>query len=202
MSIGAIILIVFLVFVAVVLFSAFIDKTNETQNNIVNQQDEKAAVLSDNGIRSTAKELNYTDFFYSSQINIDRGHNISFFVDQISGTIAVFSNHGLREVAPFSKVIGCEIITDSKVTGGIGRAVVGGVLAGDVGALVGAMTAPNNIVSYKIVIYLNNVIAPKIEIPIIEEKKSTKDPDYTNAIQFSESINAAIKAIIYQNSMA
>ena len=47
-------------------------------------------------------------------------------------------------------------MTDSKVTGGIGRAVVGGVLAGDVGAFVGAMTAPEKIVSYKIVIYKNN----------------------------------------------
>lgn len=199
MSIGTILLVVFLGIIAVALFRALIDKLNSDSSTVINQQDEKADFLSSNGIRSTAKELNYTDNYYSTQINIDRGHNVSFFIDQISLKIAVFSNHGLREVAPFRKIIGCEIMTDSKVTGGIGRAVVGGVLAGDVGALVGVMTAPSNIVSYKVVIYLNDPVDPMIEIPLIEEKKSTKDPDYTDAVQFAESVNAAIKAIVYQN---
>ena len=171
----------------------------ETEHRTADYQDEKAVFLSDNGIRSIAKELNYTDNFYSSHINIDRGHNISFFVDQISMKIAVFSNHGLREVAPFSKIIGCEILTDSKVTGGIGRSIVGGVIAGDVGALVGVMTAPSKIVSYKIVIYLSDTLDPMIEIPLIEEKKSTKDTDYTDAVKFAESVNAVIKAIVYKN---
>ena len=199
MNIGAILLLVFLGIIAVAPFRALIDKLNSDSSTIINQQDEKADFLSSNGIRSTAKELNYTDIYYSTQINIDRGHNVSFLIDQISLKIAVFSNHGLREVAPFRKIIGCEIMTDSKVTGGIGRAVVGGVLAGDVGALVGVMTAPSKIVSYKVVIYLNDPVDPMIEIPLIEEKKSTKDPDYTDAVQFAESVNAAIKAIVYQN---
>lgn len=189
MSIGTILLLVFLGIIAVALFRALIDKLNSDSSTVINQQDEKADFLSSNGIRSTEKELNYTDNYYSTQINIDRGHNVSFFIDQISLKIAVFSNHGLREVAPFRKIIGCEIMTDSKVTGGIGRAVVGGVLAGDVGALVGVMTAPSNIVSYKVVIYLNDPVDPMIEIPLIEEKKSTKDPDYTDAVQlFSTSM--------------
>lgn len=199
MSIGTILLLVFLGIIAVALFRALIDKLNSDSSKVINHQDEKADFLSSNGIRSTAKELNYTDNYYSTQINPDRGHNVSFFIDQISLKIAAFSNHGLREVAPFRKIIGCEIMTDSKVTGGIGRAVVGGVLAGDVGALVGVMTAPSNIMSYKVVIYLNDPVDPMIEIPLIEEKKSTKDPDYTDAVKFAESINAAIKAIVYQN---
>lgn len=175
------------------------NKESGTQH-LYTYNDEKTDYIKEQGITSLAKESIYTDSYYSSGINRNKGTSISFFVDQVSMKIAVVSNHGLREVAPFRNILGCDIITDSKVTGGIGRAVVGGVLAGETGALVGAMTAPEKIVSYKVVIYLNNAYDPMIEIPIIEEKKSTKSADYTNAVKFAESISATIKAIVYQNS--
>lgn len=52
----------------------------------------------------------------------------------------------------------------------------------------------------KIVIYQKNLSNPKIEIPLIWEKKSRKDKDFLKAVEFSDNINATIKAIINSDS--
>lgn len=200
--VGGIIFIVLMILLVIWSACTLEKRKVETKDGLISFQEEKDSFISENGISSLAKELNYTDYLYSSKSHIFRGHNVCFFIDQVSRKIGVFSNHGLREAVPFSKVIGCEIYTDSKVTGGIGRAVVGGMIAGDVGAIVGAMTAPSSIMSYKVVVYVNDALDPMIEIPLVEEKKSTKNTDYTDAVRFAENVNAAIKAIVYQNGKA
>ena len=87
--------------------------------------------------------------------------------------------------------------SDSKVVGGIKRAIVGGVLAGDTGALIGTMTAQPSIMSYKILIYLANIQNPTLELILINKKTKTKSADYSSAVDFSQKVLASIKAIVH-----
>lgn len=99
----------------------------------------------------------------------------------------------------FGDVIGCEIHEDSAVVGGIGRAIAGGILAGGVGAIVGAVTAKKHVMSYKVVVYTNDVNKPQIILPLINTKVSKSDAEYNYAAEFANNVNASIKAIMAKN---
>ena len=121
---------------------------------------------------------------------------IRFIVDAKHENV-YFSNMGSEFTAiPFSKIIGCEIITDSEVTGGVGRAVVGGVIAGGAGAIVGATTAKKHIMSCSLVIYKNTIKDPTITLNLINTKTKTTDDVYRKAMAFANNVNASIKAIL------
>lgn len=100
---------------------------------------------------------------------------------------------------PYAEIIGIEILEDSKVVGGIKRAIVGGVLAGGAGAIVGATTAhKKELSSYKIIIYRENVSQPTYEMEFVKKgiKLKTTSQDYKSAEAFVTKIQGVIKAII------
>ena len=119
-----------------------------------------------------------------------------FIVDDIHEMIYILETGGRSTAMPYSEVNGCEIIVDSQVTGGVKRAVVGGILAGDTGAIVGATTAKQFIMSYKIVIYRNNISSPSTSFVLINQKTALTNQNYKNAVSFAERVNATIKAIM------
>lgn len=133
------------------------------------------------------------EYYY---INLLKGVRVRFIVDQGNKKLAILSTKGIREIINFSDLIGNEIIIDNQVVGGISRAVVGGILAGETGAIVGAMTAKNYIMSYKIEIYKRDLSNPKTEVQLIFEKTSRKNRDYLSAVEFSDNVNATVRAII------
>lgn len=151
--------------------------------------------LKNNNIISSV-EYTYMDEWYKNNINLDKGIEYKFIIDENNKNIHIINKENIDVVIPFREITGCEIITDSQVTGGVGRAVVGSVLAGGTGAIVGAVTAKPHVLSYKIVIYRENIQTPYTEIVLINEKKSTKHNDYICAVDFANKINASIKAII------
>lgn len=122
--------------------------------------------------------------------------NIRFIVDDISENIYISLTCSSFIKVPYSDINGCEIVVDSQVSGGVKRAMVGGMLAGDAGAIVGATTAKSFIMSYKVIIYTNNVVDPKIEIVLVERKTNKEKKDYIHAVEFSGQVNATIKAIL------
>lgn len=158
-------------------------------------EDEQKKYLQDNGV-IIAREYDYSDNNYKNNISWKNSVYVRFIVDRVHAIAIILSSKGQKEIVPFSDFVGCEIVTDSKVTGGIGRAIVGGVIGGETGAVVGAVTAKDHIISLKIILYKKDIINPKTEIVLINEKKATKDSDYINAVNFAESVNATIKAII------
>lgn len=199
-----------IVIFAIIIIFGFVVHTTEDVPKIKSQKLEQAKreqeYITENNVSITT-EYDYRSAYYANNVNYRKGVAVRFIVDSRHRYIHIFQKPAGSECTaeirlPFNQLIGCEIMNDSKVTGGIGRAVVGGVLAGDVGAFVGAMTAPEKIMSYKIVIYKNNPANPMVEIPMIEEKKSTKDTDYIEAVSFAENVNAVIRAIVYQNNTA
>lgn len=151
--------------------------------------------IAENGVHIGA-EYRYESEYYENNISWANSTAYRYIVDDKNRFVHILNKDRTGEAIPFREIIGCEIMTDSEVTGGIGRAIVGGVLAGEAGAVVGAVTAKKHIMSYKIVIYRSNIQTPTNEIVLIKEKKSTKDADYTNAVSFANKVNASIKAII------
>ena len=98
---------------------------------------------------------------------------------------------------PYDSISGFEVLADSKVVGGIKRAVVGGVLAGGAGAIVGAVTAQKKaITSFKAVFYLEDVHNPTYELSFFDTTVKTDSVDFKSAAAFTENINVTIKAIL------
>lgn len=162
-------------------------QSNDTQNLRVRQQVEQQDFISKNNIRRSA------EYTYQDKLNSKK---IRFIVDKSKQKIYISETSSRFKEYAFKDILGCEIVTDSQVTGGIKRAIVGGVLAGNAGAVVGAVTAKPHIMSYKLVLYLRNISAPKAEIELIAQKTKTKDTDYTNAVSFAENVVATVKAIL------
>ena len=170
-----------------VLIPLSIAQTNETQNLRDRQQLEQQDFISKNNIRRSA------EYTYQDKLNSKK---IRFIVDKSKQKIYISETSSRFKEYAFMDILGCEIVADSQVTGGIKRAIVGGVLAGDAGAVVGAVTAKPHIMSYKLVLYLRNISAPKVEIELITQKTKTKDSNYTNAVAFAENVVATVKAIL------
>lgn len=170
-----------------VLIPISVAQSNDTQNLRVRQQVEQQDFISKNNIRRSA------EYTYQDKLNSKK---IRFIVDKSKQKIYISETSGKFKEYAFKDILGCEIVTDSQVTGGIKRAIVGGVLAGDAGAIVGAVTAKPHIMSYKLVLYLRNISSPKVEIELITQKTKTKDTDYTNAVSFAENVVATVKAIV------
>ena len=128
--------------------------------------------------------------------------NVRYIVDDVNKKVFISNTSSNFSEIPFSAIIGCEILTDSEVTGGVGRAIAGGILAGGVGAIVGATTAKKKIKSYKVVIYTSSIKHSSYTIDLIDTEMKTSHVDYQNAVKFAADINASIKAIIEQNNRA
>ena len=149
-------------------------------------------------------------------INIDSEINCAFYriiIDTMNQTLYIGGTKHREQSPfftsiPFSRIIGSETIIDGKtetrITGGIGRAVVGGVLAGGAGAIVGAVTSKSmsedKINSFKVNLLLNDIANPLYTFTIIDSIAVTKDSlDYKRAIEFSDRLNATVRAIVNQN---
>lgn len=190
---GYILLFIGIIIVAFILHKS-IDEPEIIATKALKEEDSQN-YIADNGVHIGA-EYRYESEYYKNNISWANSTAYRYIVDDKNSFVHILSKDGTGEAIPFREIIGCEIMTDSEVTGGIGRAIVGGVLAGEAGAVVGAVTAKKHIMSYKVVIYRSNIQTPTNEIVLIKEKKSTKDADYTNAVSFANKVNASIKAII------
>ncbi len=123
---------------------------------------------------------------------------IMYIVDEPQKCVFVLQNEELTKI-PFSEILDCKIYEDSDVSGGLGRAIVGGVLAGGVGAIVGATTAKKHISSYKISIIRGNISSPQTSLVLIDEKVETESNHFKSALEFAQNVYASVCAIIANN---
>lgn len=144
-------------------------------------------------------KYSYENEYYRNNISYENGISCQFVVDGQNKKVHIFRNATPTLEIPFGNIIGCEIFCDSETAGGVGRAVVGGMIAGGSGAVVGAVTAKKHIMSYKIIIYCSTLEMPNVEIVLIKEKTETKHSNYKDAVEFANKVNASIKAIISQS---
>ncbi|MCX6055017.1 MAG: hypothetical protein NTZ74_08910 [Chloroflexi bacterium] len=106
------------------------------------------------------------------------------------------------KIISFGEILSCETVQDNSTisSGGVGRAIVGGVLAGGVGALIGASTGNSkNVVSeLKIKITTRNLNAPLITMNLITSQISRDDDEYKKCIEFADMVQATMNSIISQ----
>ena len=135
-------------------------------------------------------------------------------------------------IFPVSEILSLEVIEDGQTvshstttSGGeiktssgsmLGRAVVGGVLLGGVGAIIGGATAKKttasesvthtntveNVNEIKLKVLVNNTINPLISIPFLSKKTVKGSTDYTEASQKIERCEALIKVLMLRASQA
>lgn len=107
------------------------------------------------------------------------------------------------DIFKFSDIIECEIIEDSNtiMKGGIGRAIVGNVLAGGVGAIVGAITRKSKNVTNSLQIRLitNNTTDSLYILDLITSETKKDSTEYKDIMQFANNVYATITSIINDN---
>ena len=124
--------------------------------------------------------------------------DLEFVFDEKHNKLIVFNLDKEPLIVLFCDIIGCEIRDNGEVAGGVGRALLGGVLAGGAGAIVGATTAKQKIISYQIIILCDNLITPEIVVDILTKNMEVKrnSDSFTKASKFGNEINSAIKVIL------
>ena len=142
---------------------------------------------------------------FSTQIQYqDHGDECTLCVDKSSQEIILLKINRIFNYAPsfthirFSDIIKCEIDEDGAIieSGGIGRAIVGSVVAGGVGAVVGAVTRKSKSVcsSLNVHIFTSNVDNPQITIPLISNETTRSDNKYKENHAKAENIYAVVLA--------
>lgn len=113
---------------------------------------------------------------------------------------------GFYYTIPFSSIVDCEIVENGStiMKGGIGRAIVGGVVAGGVGAIVGASTRNSKeIVNSLFVRIITSDITDAMKtLEILKVSTSKGSPSYLNAQKAANEIYSCIVSIIDRNSKA
>ena len=105
----------------------------------------------------------------------------------------------------FKDIIECEILEDNEtiLKSSAGRAAVGGIIAGGVGAVVGASSRGTQGVANRLVIRvgLNNILEPSLIITFIDKQISRTTPYYQSNYSKAIEIYSTIKSIIYNNAV-
>lgn len=176
-------------------FSLFRSGRDQNKQKKEEQQEKDELFIKENNVTISA-EYRFENFEYTANGNQDQSIMYRYIVDDIKKNIYIIDKNGkIREFA-FDKVSGCEILIDSEVIGGVGRSVVGGILAGSTGAVVGALTAKKQVTSFVVVVYLAEIAQPMIELTLINKTAYTNGYNYSNAQSFAVNVDASIRAII------
>ena len=99
---------------------------------------------------------------------------------------------------PASKITGCRIIKEGHSLS-LGGAVAGGVIAGDAGAILGAVSKTHIPVRYSLVIYLNDPLRPSVEYALLTPSGSHAQVAYDTVSRFAESVSSTVCALAEQN---
>lgn len=144
-----------------------------------------------------SKEIYLTLDSISPKMKIDTVNQRIAFCDYYKNTL---------KVIPFKTLLECEIIDDDTtvLSGGIGRAIVGGAIAGGAGAVVGAATRKSKTVTnnLSIKIITSDINDSLIVIPILETSTNRASEKFKKAWSVAQEVHAAIVSIIKTTSTA
>lgn len=185
---------VFLIIISTIfIIIYFIKSGNENEKNMDTQINEWVHELKNFSITSELKYLSSIDntccYIYIDEDNKQLAivHSFPF----------IFAK---KQIVNFKDIIGMEIKEDGISTNGVGRAIVGGVLFGGTGAIVGSNTGKELVHFLKVIIYLNNISNPIIEIDLNKIKTERNTYSYQRKIDFARKIDGIIRAIISLNN--
>ena len=109
--------------------------------------------------------------------------------------IVIYENNNYKEI-PFENIIGCQVSENKSISSSIGRAIVGGIIAGETGAIIGATNKPEIVSSYMVSIFLNTIDEPKYDIELIKKPIPRNHIAYGEALKFSNYVHASIESIL------
>lgn len=182
------IIILILVIIAAVAIAA-----SEEMQNTTTAISQKAVIIDEvmqaKGINKSL-DIAYNDVAYKNNFHV--------IVDDVNKKLFIYNGiNGKNVDIKYEDILGMEIQEDGVKTNGVGRAVVGGVLAGGTGAVVGAITGRKTITSVKIIIYLKDVLNPQVTMEISHSSSIKTDSiTYRNITAFTNQVQATIKAIV------
>ena len=149
-----------------------------------------------------------TNQFVKEFDNIIEFNNRAMAINKEKKELYFLFNDELDKLIKYESIIECKIIENSSVvnSGGIGRAIVGGLIAGDSGAIVGANTRKSkNIVSSLLIrIVTKEIDEPLYTLELLDYQIDTNKQLYANlykqAMEFANNVYATIQAIIKDNN--
>lgn len=104
----------------------------------------------------------------------------------------------------FSDLINYDLLEDDSIvtSGGVGQALIGGVLFGGAGAIAGGITGKRvqkkKVDSLIIKVTLNNFECPCLLIPLITKSTKTNSTEYTTAFNLAHQILSALDVIAHR----
>lgn len=143
----------------------------------------------------------------SYEINIGPNH-VGFYIDSTNQIVAFsiiqgINNKSLIKKISYKDILNCQIVENKSIIkeGGVKRAIAGGLIAGSVGAIIGANTAKSQeiIESLQLKIKTKNILDPIFSISLIYSPISRKDISYTRSINFADKVCSVLDIIIDQN---
>ena len=171
-------------------------KQSEAKENVTNEDE---VYLVKNNIECTSKIV-YKDGIYGNVCTVyvdEKGKKIV-----ISSLVTSNSTNTNRRIIDFTDILGMKVVEDGVSTNGVGRAVIGGALFGEAGAIVGSTTAKKTIKEIKVVIFLNSISEPQFEFVLFKhynDKIKSDSITYKEVKQFTSKMEATIKVIVLQN---
>ena len=129
-------------------------------------------------------------------------------VDKENEELSIFYKLKIVKTIPFDTILECKIVENSNVlnSGGVGRAIVGGMLSGGVGAIVGANTrkSKNMLNNFLITIITNDIDEPQYTMNLVKTpinvSSSIGSVAYKSLIECSNKIYALIQSILSNNT--
>lgn len=149
-----------------------------------------------------------TNEFVKEFDNIIEFNNRAMAINKEKKELYFLFNDELDKLIKYESIIECKIIENSNVvnSGGIGRAIVGGLIAGDSGAIVGANTrkSKNIVSSLSIRIVTKEIDEPLYTLELLDYQIDTNKQLYANfykqAMEFANNVYATIQAVINDNN--
>ena len=149
-----------------------------------------------------SEQLSNANIHYDKVINItSTGIDSKVVFDLNNRKIAIIDTNAVKiDYVDFDKIVQCEILEDNSVVmkGGVGRAVVGGILAGGVGAIVGAQTRGSSeiVKNLSIRIITNDVINSLVWIHLIKTATKRDSFEYKRNKDAAQQIYSTIISIL------
>ena len=183
--------IVVVIILGVIAFMALGTENQTTENNI----SEIDKLLKDKNFE-TSKNIAVSLIESRKQFRIDKRNK----------KVAICDIYPINKVniLKFTDIIDCEILEDNNtiMKGGVGRAIVGGALAGGVGAIVGANTRKSQNItnSLQLRIITTDVSKSLYTINLIKKQTKRDSIEYKEAINFANNVYATVMSIINDNN--
>ena len=135
--------------------------------------------------------------------------NWYFMVDDTNKQLIIVHTNAAtitQKIVPFNEILGVEIsengtsVFSKSTSNAVGRALVGGVLLGGVGAIIGGTTGKSKetkiIDSYKMIIQLSNIDCPTYEIEFVDSSLELDELTQDNIIKHMKKCANQLKSIL------